>query len=124
MKKVETKLAPKAIWPYSQGYIIWDLFYSSGQIALNPETMEMENKNLEQETRRVCENIWGLLKEIWLDFKNVFKTTVFLDDMNDFAKVNEIYAEYFSHKPARSCVEVAALPKNAKVEIEIIASLK
>lgn len=121
MKKVETKNAPQAIGPYSQGIIVNNLFYSSGQIPLTKEG-EMVNGSIEEQTHQVFKNLQAVLEEAGASFETVVKTTVFIKDMNDFAAVNEIYGSYFStHKPARSCVEVARLPKDSLIEIEVVA---
>lgn len=122
MKKViSTDKAPGAIGPYSQGIQIGEFFYFSGQLPINPETNEM-SVGIENQTRQALENIKGLLESQGLDFSNVIKTTVFLDNMDDFAKMNEVYAQYFKEPyPARSAIEVARVPKGALVEIEVIA---
>jgi 2-iminobutanoate/2-iminopropanoate deaminase len=124
MQVVSTKEAPAAIGPYSQGIIVNNVFYSSGQIPLTAEG-EMVNGDVQEQTHQVFKNIQAVLKEAGASLESVVKTTVFIKDMNDFGKVNEIYGEYFhTHKPARSCVEVARLPKDALVEIEVIALVK
>jgi 2-iminobutanoate/2-iminopropanoate deaminase len=124
MQVVSTKEAPAAIGPYSQGIIVNNVFYSSGQIPLTAEG-EMVNGDVQEQTHQVFKNIQAVLKEAGASLESVIKTTVFIKDMNDFGKVNEIYGEYFhTHKPARSCVEVARLPKDALVEIEVIALVK
>ena len=122
MKKVvETKKAPRAIGPYSQGIDIGNLIFFSGQIPLNPETGEMP-EGIEAQTKQALENVKGLLESQGLDFSHVVKTTVFLDNMDDFNTVNSIYAQYFVEPyPARSAVEVGRLPKGALIEVEIIA---
>lgn len=122
MKKVvETKKAPGAIGPYSQGIDIGNLIFFSGQIPLNPETGEMP-EGIEAQTKQALENVKGLLGSQGLDFSHVVKTTVFLDNMGDFNTVNSIYAQYFVEPyPARSAVEVGRLPKGALIEVEIIA---
>lgn len=126
MKKViSTKKAPQAIGPYSQAIEVNNVMYLSGQIPLIPETGEMENGDIVAQTTQVMKNIGAVLEANGLSYKNVVKTTVFLTDLNDFTAVNEIYAKYFTKKePARSCVQVADLPKGAKVEIESIAICK
>lgn len=123
MKKVVvTDKAPGAIGPYSQGINIGDLFFFSGQIPLDPATGEMP-EGIEAQAHQALENVKGLLESQGLDFSNVVKATVFLDDIADFAKVNEIYAQYFVEPyPARSAVEVGKLPKGALIEVEVIAS--
>ncbi|SRR3954452_20716566 len=124
MQVVSTKEAPAAIGPYSQGIIVNNVFYSSGQIPLTAEG-EMVNGDVQEQTHQVFKNVQAVLKEAGASLESVVKTTVFIKDMNDFGKVNEIYGEYFhTHKPARSCVEVARLPKDALVEIEVIALVK
>ena len=121
MKKVVyTKQAPEPIGPYSQGYIAGNTLYLSGQIAINPETSEFMAGTIEEQTERVMQNISALLNEAGYTFDDVVKTTCFINDMQDFAKFNEIYAKYFTSKPARSCVQ-AYLPKGALCEVEIIA---
>ena len=97
------------------------MLFCSGQIAINPQTCEFENGTIEEQTERVIQNIAELLKAANYGFENVVKTTCFLSNMDDFAKFNEIYAKYFTSKPARSCVAAKTLPKNSLVEIEVIA---
>ena len=121
MKYVATDKAPSAIGPYSQAVDIGDLIFTSGQIALNPEGKLVEG-DVEVQTRQVLTNLSEVLKEAGSSLGNVVKTTIFLADMDDFAKVNEIYADFFgSHKPARSTVAVKTLPLNVSIEIEAIA---
>ena len=121
MKKVVyTNQAPEPIGPYSQGYIAGNTLYLSGQIAINPETSEFMAGTIEEQTERVMQNISALLNEAGYTFDDVVKTTCFINDMQDFAKFNAIYAKYFTSKPARSCVQ-AHLPKGALCEVEIIA---
>ena len=115
---------PKAVWPYSPYYKTWNLVFCSGQIGLIPETMEIIKWWIEAETRQVLKNIYWVLEENWLEFKDVVKTTIFLVNIEDFKKVNEIYWEAFSHKPARSTIAVKELPLWALVEIEVIAEIK
>lgn len=118
---VKTDKAPGAIGPYSQGIDLGNMIFFSGQIPLNPQTGEMP-EGIEAQAKQALENVKGLLESQGLDFSHVVKTTVFLDDMNDFNTVNEIYAQYFVEPyPARSAVEVAKLPKGALIEVEIIA---
>ena len=120
-KIISTDKAPQAIGPYSQAVVVGEMVYTSGQIGLNPETMEMR-ETLEEQAHQVCKNLIAVLEAAGSSIHNVIKTTVFLDDINDFVAVNEIYAQYFTEPfPARSAVEVGKLPKNAKVEIEVIA---
>ncbi len=119
---VKTSNAPGAIGPYSQGVNIGDLYFFSGQIPLDPQTGLME-EGIQAQTKQSLENVKALLVSQGLGFENVVKVTVFLDNMDDFVAVNEIYATYFVEPyPARSAVEVARLPKGALIEIEVIAS--
>lgn len=119
---VNTKNAPSAIGPYSQGVNLGDFIFFSGQIPLNPLTGEMVEGDIKAQTKQSLENVKALLADQGLDFSNVVKTTVFLDNMDDFAAMNEIYAQYFVEPyPARSAVAVAKLPKGALVEVEVIA---
>jgi len=121
---VYTKDAPAAIGPYSQGVKIGNLLFTSGQIPINPATGELVNDNIVAATERVMENLKAILEEAGTTFEKVVKTTILLSDMNDFQKVNEIYGKYFTHEqPARSCFQVAKLPKDALVEIEVIAAI-
>ncbi|HWQ09257.1 MAG TPA: RidA family protein, partial [Holophaga sp.] len=116
--------APAAIGPYSQAKIVGNLLFTAGQIPLVPETMEMVQGGIEPQTERVIQNLAAILKEAGTTWDRVLKTTVFLADMGDFAAFNAVYEKALgSAKPARSTVQVAALPKNAKVEIELIAEL-
>lgn len=124
MKVVQTNQAPAAIGPYSQGIIVNNLFYSSGQIPLTPAG-EMVVGDVKEQTHQVFSNLKAVLEEAGASLETVVKATVFIKNMDDFAAINEVYGEYFStHKPARSCVEVARLPKDALVEIEVIALVK
>lgn len=124
MKAVSTKNAPAAIGPYEQGIIVNNMFYSSGQIPLTPAG-ELIDGDIEAQTNQVFENLKAVLQEAGSSLSQVVKTTVFLKDMNDFVAMNEVYAAHFgSHKPARSAVEVARLPKDVKIEIEVIALVK
>ena len=120
MTNIESIFAPKPIWPYSQWILIRKTLYSSWQIGIKAEDMKLEEW-IEKQTERVCKNLWEVLKEAWMEFKNVIKTTIYLTDINNFDKVNEIYSKYFSHKPARSTIEVKGLPAWALIEIELIA---
>ncbi len=121
MRFVSTKDAPAAIGPYSQAVIANGLVYTSGQIALMPDGT-METRGIEYQTKQVMKNLFYVLREAGAGFEHVIKTTIYLADMKDFEKVNEIYAHYFGeHKPARSTIAVRTLPKNALVEIECIA---
>jgi 2-iminobutanoate/2-iminopropanoate deaminase len=122
---VASQAAPAAIGPYSQAIKVGNLLYTSGQIPLDPATGQMVAGGIGEQTTRVMENLKAVLAEAGLDFPNVVKTTVFLQDMNDFAAMNEIYARYMAPAgvvpPARSTVQVARLPKDSLVEIELIA---
>ncbi len=123
MQYVQTDKAPAAIGPYSQAIITGDMVFTSGQIALTPEGEFLEG-NVEIQARQVLKNLSEVLNEAGSSMQKVIKTTIFLADMNDFGKVNEIYAEAFKdHKPARSTVAVRTLPKNALIEIEAIAKI-
>lgn len=118
---IKTDNAPEAIGPYSQGIIVGDFVYTSGQIPINPKTGIMET-DIKLATKQSMENIKAILEEVGTSLENVIKTTIFLKDLNDFNVVNEVYATYFNeNNPARSCVEVARLPKDAVIEIEAIA---
>ncbi|MEG0325252.1 MAG: RidA family protein [Cellulosilyticaceae bacterium] len=120
-KIVSTKEAPQAIGPYSQAVVVGEMVYTSGQLGMDPTTMELA-LTVEEQSHQACKNLIKVLEAAGSSIKNVIKTTVFLDDINDFVKVNEVYAQYFVEPyPARSAVEVGKLPKLAKVEIEAIA---
>lgn len=119
--KVQTNNAPAAIGPYSQAVVVGNLVFTSGQIPLNPETGNLEGENITQQTHRVCKNLQAVLTAAGSSLKKAVKTLCFLSDMADFAQFNEVYAQYFTEKPARSCVAVKALPKGALVEVEVIA---
>lgn len=121
MKVIATEQAPKALGPYSQGYVHQGILYSAGQIPINPETDTIEAMSIEEQTEQVCKNLQAVLEAAGTSFEHVLKTTCFLADMNDFAAFNEVYAKYFSSKPARSCVAVKTLPKNVLCEVELIA---
>jgi 2-iminobutanoate/2-iminopropanoate deaminase len=124
MKKkiISTPKAPAAIGPYSQAIRIGDFLYTSGQISLDPETMKMITGDIEVETERVLKNIEAILKDDGLRINNIIKTTVYLTDLSEFARMNQVYEKFFTDtKPARACVQVAALPKGAKVEIDVVA---
>ncbi|MEO2077184.1 MAG: RidA family protein [Bacillus sp. (in: firmicutes)] len=124
MRTVQTNQAPAAIGPYSQGIIVNNLFYSSGQIPLTAEG-NLVTGDVKEQTHQVFKNLQAVLTEAGASFGTVVKATVFIKNMDDFAAINEVYGEYFStHKPARSCVEVARLPKDVLVEIEVIALVK
>ncbi len=124
-KAISTQKAPQAIGPYSQGMITGDMVYTSGQLGIDPETGEIVNSSIQEEARQSLKNVEAVLKEAGVTLTDVVKTTVFVKDLNQFAEINEVYSEFFdSHKPARSCVEVARLPKDGNIEIEAIAVKK
>ncbi len=123
MKFVSTDTAPAAIGPYNQAVVTGSLVITSGQIPVDPKTGNVPDNTIESQARQSCENIKNLLKASGSDISKVVKTTCFLADMGDFAAFNAVYAEYFTSKPARSCVAVKTLPKNVLVEIEAIAEL-
>jgi 2-iminobutanoate/2-iminopropanoate deaminase len=119
-----TDRGPKPIGPYSQAIRANGFLYVSGQVALDPKTGELAGADIKQQTQRTLENVKGILEAAGSNFQHVVKTTVFLKDMNDFAAMNEVYGKYFTlAPPARSTVQVARLPKDALVEIEVIAGL-
>lgn len=119
--KIETKNAPAAIGPYSQAVVTGNLVFTSGQIPLNPETAQIEGETIEEQTHRVCKNLQAVLNAAGVGLENAVKTVCYLSDINNFAAFNQVYAEYFTSKPARSCVAVKDLPKGALVEVEVIA---
>ncbi len=123
MKIIATKNAPDAVGPYSQGMVQDGILYSAGQIALIPETGVIGAYTIEGQTEQVCENLGAVLQAAGSSFDQVIKTTCYLADMDDFAAFNEVYARYFTGKPARSCVAVKTLPKDAMCEIEVIAAV-
>ena len=119
---IHTDKAPKAIGPYSQAVKAGNMLFVSGQVPFVPETMEIVEGDVKAQTAQSLKNVQAILAEAGLDFSHVVKSTVFIKDMNEFAAINEVYAQYFGeNKPARACVEVARLPKDVKVEIEVIA---
>ena len=125
MKKIATNNAPAAIGPYSQAIFANGFLFSSGQIAINPQTGELVDGGITAQTRQVFANLGEVLKAAQMDFEDVVKTTVFLADMNDFGQMNAIYGEFFTQNlPARSAVAVKALPKGALIEIELIATFQ
>lgn len=123
LKKVETTKAPAAIGPYSQGMLVNGMLYASGQIPIVPETGEVVKGDIEVQAKQVMRNVGEILKASGTDFEHVVKTTCFLADMADFAAFNRVYEQYFTGKPARSCVAVKQLPKNVLCEVEVIAVL-
>ena len=121
-KIIATNKAPAAIGPYSQAIKIDNFLYTSGQISLDAETMEMVTGSIEIETEKVLQNLEAILMKDGLNLTHVIKTTVYLSDLGDFSKMNQVYEKFFAdNRPARACVQVAALPKGAKVEIDAIA---
>ena len=123
MKKIHTEKAPAAIGPYSQAAVAGGVLYTSGQIAIDPATGELVGKTIEEQAEQVMKNLMAVLEEAGAKQENVVKTLCFLTDMNDFAAFNEVYARYFTEKPARSCVGVQSLPKGALCEVEVIAEI-
>ena len=121
MEKIYTKNAPEAIGPYSQAIVTGNLVFTSGQIAINPESGNVEAEGITAQTEQVCKNLSAVLTAAGSALENVVKTTCFLADMNDFAAFNAVYGTYFTGKPARSCVATKALPKGVLVEVEAIA---
>ena len=119
--KVSTEKAPAAIGPYSQAVVAGGVLYTSGQIPVNPETNAIAGNTIEEQAEQVMKNLGAVLAEAGTTIEKVVKTTCFIADMGDFAKFNEIYAKYFTEKPARSCVAVKTLPKNVLCEVEVIA---
>ena len=122
MEKIYTKNAPEAIGPYSQAVKAGDMVYTSGQIAIDPAVGDVVAEGIEAQTEQVMKNLDAVLKAAGSSMENAIKTTCFLADMNDFGAFNEVYAKYFTRKPARSCVAVKSLPKNVLVEVEVIAT--
>jgi len=124
IENVETEKAPKAIGPYAQAKVIGDFVFTSGQIAIDPKTNEVIQGFIEVQAKQVLENLKAVLEAAGSSLDDAVKVTVYLADMNDFSKMNEIYAQYFKNKPARSTVQVARLPKDVRVEMDIIALKK
>lgn len=120
---IYTKNAPDAIGPYSQAIVTGNLVFTSGQIAINPATGNVEATTIEAQTEQVCKNVGEILKAAGTSFDKVVKTVCFLADMGDFAAFNAVYGNYFVSKPARSCVAVKTLPKNVFCEVEVIAEI-
>lgn len=121
LEKISTSSAPAAIGPYTQAIVCGNLVFTSGQIALDPQSGVVVSDTIEGQTEQVCKNIGQVLKAAGSSFDKAIKTTCFLADMSDFAAFNEIYGSYFTSKPARSCVAVKTLPKNVLVEIDVVA---
>lgn len=123
LQKVATEKAPAAIGPYSQAIVCGDMVFTSGQIPINPASGQVEATTIAEQTEQVMKNLGEVLKAAGTCFEKAVKTTCFLADITDFAAFNEVYAKYFTTKPARSCVAVKDLPKGVKVEVEVIAAL-
>ncbi|HIW13106.1 MAG TPA: RidA family protein [Candidatus Salinicoccus stercoripullorum] len=122
MEPINSKNAPEALGPYSHGVKVGNMFYSSGQIPLTLEG-EIISDDVEKQTKQVMENVGAVLEAAGMGFENIVKTTIFISNMGDFPKINDVYGAYFPGKlPARSCVEVSRLPKDVQVEIEVVAS--
>ena len=124
IKKISTDKAPSAIGPYSQAIVCGDMVFTSGQIAINPQSGMVEAVTIEQQTEQVMQNLGAVLTASGSSFEKAVKTTCFLADIADFSAFNAIYGKYFTTCPARSCVAVKDLPKGVKVEVEVIATLK
>lgn len=120
MKMINTEKAPGAIGPYSQGFEVNGIVYTSGQIPVDPENGQVP-EGIAAQAEQSCQNVGAILEAAGTGFEKIFKTTCFLADMGDFAAFNEVYAKYFTEKPARSCVAVKTLPKNVLCEVEVIA---
>ena len=123
LKKVATEKAPAAIGPYSQAIVHGELVFTSGQIPINPASGNIEAEGIAAQTEQVMKNLGEVLAEAGSSYEKVIKTTCFLANISDFAAFNEVYARYFTEKPARSCVAVKDLPKGALVEVEVIAEI-
>lgn len=123
MEKIYTPNAPEAIGPYSQAAVCGNIVFTSGQIAIDPKSGDLVAGDITAQTEQVMKNLSAVLEAAGSSFDKAIKTTCFLSDIGDFAKFNEVYGKYFSSKPARSCVAVKALPKNALVEVEVIAKI-
>lgn len=123
MEKIYTNKAPEALGPYTQAIKAGNVVFTSGQIAINPETNTVEATTIEAQTEQVCKNLSEVLKAAGTSLEKAIKTTCFLKEMGDFAAFNEVYGKYFTSKPARSCVAAKQLPKDVLVEVEVIAEL-
>ena len=123
MEKVYTKSAPDAIGPYSQAVVTGNLVFTSGQIAINPQSGAVEATTIKEQTEQVCKNLSEVLKAAGSSLEKAVKTVCFLSDMDNFSEFNEVYGKYFTEKPARSCVAVKTLPKNVLVEVDVIAEI-
>ena len=124
IEKIEAKNVPKAIGPYSQAVKVGNFVFTSGQIAISPATNQMTGDDIVAQATQIFENLKNLLKAAGTSLDNAIKVNVYLKDMNDFQKMNEIYGKYITNRPARATIQAAALPKNALVEIDVIAELK
>ncbi len=124
LQKISTDKAPAAIGPYSQAIVVNGMVFSSGQIPINPATGNIECEGIQAQAEQVMKNLGAVLEAAGSDYAHAVKTTCFLADMGDFAAFNEVYAKYFTEKPARSCVAVKTLPKNVLCEVEVIATVK
>ena len=123
IKKIHTDNAPSAIGPYSQAIVCGNILFTSGQVPINPATGEVEAEGIEAQATQVMKNLDAVLTEAGSSFQKAIKTTCFLKNMEDFAAFNAVYAQYFTEKPARSCVAVKQLPKDVLVEVEVIAEI-
>ena len=123
LKKIVTDKAPSAIGPYSQAIVFGNMLFTSGQIPINPASGNIEAQTITEQTEQVMKNLGAVLGEAGSSFEKAIKTTCFLANISDFAAFNEVYAKYFTEKPARSCVAVKDLPKGALVEVEVIAEI-
>ena len=123
MKKISTEKAPAAIGPYSQAVVLGNIVFTSGQIPINPETSSVDAVGIEAQAEQVMKNLGAVLEAAGSSYEKTLKTTCFLSDMADFAVFNEVYARYFTEKPARSCVAVRSLPKGVLCEVEAIAEI-
>ena len=123
LQKISTDKAPAAIGPYSQGIVLGNIFFASGQIPIDPATGEIHGTTIEEQAEQVMKNLAAVLAEAGTSQENVIKTTCFLKDMGDFGEFNEVYGAFFTEKPARSCVAVKTLPKDVLCEVEVIAVL-
>ena len=123
-RKVHTENAPAAIGPYSQAVVVGKLVFCSGQIPLDPETGALVGRGITEQTHRVCQNLKAVLEVAGASLESAVKTVCFLHDMADFAAFNQVYAQYFTEKPARSCVAVKDLPKGALVEVDVVAQVE
>ena len=121
IKKISTDKAPAAIGPYCQAMAVNGMLFTSGQLGLDPATGDFAGDNVTAQAEQALKNLGAILKEAGTDYDKIVKTTCFLSDMADFAAFNEVYAQYFTEKPARSCVAVKELPKGALVEVEVVA---